>query len=151
MLDIGSWEFLLIVVIGLLVIGPRDLPGAIRTISGWVRRARELAREFQGGLEDIARDTEMDKVKREFESEFENAIDPGGFESAVDPDGELKQSLDLEDVWRDGGDAPAVEDTGRGTATATTAAATAGPATEAGTARSEIEDAGDGAARGASA
>ena len=141
MLDIGSWEFLLIVVIGLLVIGPRDLPGAIRTISGWVRRARELAREFQGGLEDIARDTEMDKVKREFESEFENAVGPGGFENAVDPDGELKQSLDLEDVWRDGGDAPSIKDTGRGM----------GTAAEAGAARSEIEDADDGAARGASA
>ncbi len=146
MLDIGSWEFLLIVVIGLLVIGPRDLPGAIRTISGWVRRARELAREFQGGLEDIARDTEMDKVKREFESEFENAVGPGGFENAVDPDGELKQSLDLEDVWRDGGDAPSIEDAGRATGKAA-----AGPAAEAGAARSEIEDAGDGAARGASA
>ena len=46
MLDIGSWEFLIIAIIALIVIGPKDLPGVVRTVSQWVRRAKDLAREF---------------------------------------------------------------------------------------------------------
>ena len=59
MLDIGSWEFMLIIVLGIVVIGPKELPGVIRAVGAWVRRAKELAREFQGGLEEIARETEI--------------------------------------------------------------------------------------------
>ena len=122
MLDIGSWEFLLIILVGVIIIGPKDLPGAIRTVAQWVRRAKDLAREFQGGLAEIARDTELDEVKREFES----GIDPTGmsdtikgeFKDAVDPSGELKQSFDFEDDWYsddddvvvDGDDVPSIED-----------------------------------------
>ena len=50
MFDIGGWEFLIVIVIAIIVIGPKDLPGAIRTVTGWIRRARELAREFQSGI-----------------------------------------------------------------------------------------------------
>ena len=56
MFDIGGWEFLLIAILGIIIIGPKELPGAIRTVSTFVRRARELARDFQSGLEDVARD-----------------------------------------------------------------------------------------------
>ena len=65
MLDIGSWEFLLIIMLGIVVIGPKELPGVVRSVGLWVRRAKELAREFQGGLEEIARETEIDKVKND--------------------------------------------------------------------------------------
>lgn len=91
MLDIGGWEFLLIVVLGIIVIGPKDLPGAIRTVMAFVRKAREMAREFQSGLEEIAHDTELKKladevtggaspsaIGEELRQEFENTIDPGG-------------------------------------------------------------------------
>jgi len=43
MLDIGGWEFLLIAILGIMIIGPKELPGAIRTVSMFVRRARERA------------------------------------------------------------------------------------------------------------
>ena len=63
MLDIGWTEMAFIAVIALIVIGPKDLPKAMRTVSKWVRKARSLAREFQSGLDDIARETELDEVK----------------------------------------------------------------------------------------
>ena len=62
MFDIGGWEFLLIAILGIIIIGPKELPGAIRTVSIFVRRARELARDFQSGLEDVAREAELDKL-----------------------------------------------------------------------------------------
>ena len=91
MLDIGSWEFLIVIVIALLVVGPKELPGLVRTVSQWVRRARELAREFQGGLEDIAREAELDKVKDSIQTE----LDPDGVVNTIKRDIEDE----IEDEW----------------------------------------------------
>ena len=91
MLDIGSWEFLIVIVIALIVVGPKELPGLVRTVSQWVRRARELAREFQGGLEDIAREAELDKVKDSIQTE----IDPDGVVNTIKRDIEDE----IEDEW----------------------------------------------------
>ena len=105
MLDIGSWEFLIVIVIALVVIGPKDLPALVRTVSQWIRRARSLAREFQSGLDDMAREAEVDKIAREFEAE----IDPGGFarsvkddiERSIDPGGDIRGAVDFrEDDFR---------------------------------------------------
>lgn len=91
MLDIGSWEFLIVIVIALIVVGPKELPGLIRTVSQWVRRARELAREFQGGLEDMAREAELDKVKDSLQTE----LDPDGVVNTIKRDIEDE----IEDEW----------------------------------------------------
>lgn len=98
MLDIGSWEFLLIIMLGIVVIGPKELPGVVRSVGLWVRRAKDLARDFQGGLEEIARETEIDKFKDNVESEFGD-VDLIGREisEAVDSDVELIQELEFEE------------------------------------------------------
>ena len=70
MLDIGSWELLLVIMLGIVVIGPKELPGVIRTVGLWVRRAKDQARVFQGGLAEIARETEIDKFKTDLESQL---------------------------------------------------------------------------------
>lgn len=115
MLDIGSWEFLIVIVIALVVIGPKDLPALVRTVSQWIRRARSLAREFQSGLDDMAREAEVDKIAREFEAE----IDPGGFarsvkddiERSIDPGGDIRGAVDFrEDVDDSGGPPPEAGD-----------------------------------------
>jgi len=100
MFDIGGWEFLVIVVLAIIVIGPKDLPGAIRSVTQWVRKARALARDFQSGLDEIARETELDKV----EQEIRQSIDADGLrdgarsigrdiESTVDPDNEIRDAF----------------------------------------------------------
>jgi len=103
MLDFGSWEFLIVIVVALVVIGPKDLPALIRNVSMWIRRAKDLARDFQSGLEDMARETELDKMTEDFKSE----IDPDGLMSSVkdeikdtiDPDGEVRGSDNFSDHW----------------------------------------------------
>jgi len=98
MLDIGSWEFLLVIMLGIVVIGPKELPGVIRSVGQWVRRAKDLAREFQGGLEEIGRETEFGKLKDDLESEFGDTNSIGqDFMGAVDPDGELAHEFDFDE------------------------------------------------------
>ena len=88
MLDIGGWEFLMIVVLGIIIIGPKELPGAIRTINMFVRKARGMARDFQSGLEEMAQEAELDKLKDQL------AGDTAGIErqieETIDPDGEIR-------------------------------------------------------------
>ncbi len=104
MFDIGGWEFLIIVIIALVVIGPKDLPATIRNVSGWVRKARELAREFQSGLSDIARETELDTVRDDIKQGLglDDGEDIGNriqreIEQSIDPDGAIRESIEADD------------------------------------------------------
>lgn len=97
MFDIGGWEFLLIIMLALLIIGPKDLPLAIRTITQWIRKARSLAQEFQYNLDDIATQAEIDKVKTDLvadtgfsdmKTELEESL-----RAEIDPQGDLDASI----------------------------------------------------------
>ena len=64
----------------------------LRTLGQWVSKARAMAREFQDGLEDMARETGLDEAKREIETA---TGDIGGMiEKSIDPDAELKGAFD---------------------------------------------------------
>jgi sec-independent protein translocase protein TatB len=86
MFDFAWSELALIAVVALVVIGPKDLPRVMRMVGTWVRKARAIAHEFQGSLEQMVRDSELDEVKNQvdkatrfdFEEEFKQTVDPGG-------------------------------------------------------------------------
>lgn len=88
MFDIGWPELMLVMGIALMVIGPKELPNAIRTVMSVVRKLRMTAREFQSSLDDIARESGMDDVKRQIEDiEY---YDPGeALKSIADSDKDL--------------------------------------------------------------
>lgn len=97
MFDIGGWEFLLIIMLALLIIGPKDLPLAIRTITQWIRKARSLAQEFQYNLDDIATQAEIDKVKTDLVadtgfSDMKTEIEES-LRAEIDPQGDLDASI----------------------------------------------------------
>jgi len=94
MFDIGWPELMLVMVIGLIVIGPKELPNAIRTVMSVVRKLRGAAREFQSSLDDIARESGLDDVKRQMDDlDF---YDPGeALKSIADSDSDL---LGLDDA-----------------------------------------------------
>ncbi|NQU71622.1 MAG: twin-arginine translocase subunit TatB [Rhodospirillales bacterium] len=101
MFDIGGWEFMLIVILGIVIIGPKELPGALRNITIWIRKARGLAREFQSGIDDIVQEAEFDKIRQD----VMDGADPTGsisgikdeMQQALDPDSEIEQSFSMED------------------------------------------------------
>lgn len=67
MFDIGWSEFLLIAVVALVAIGPKELPGVLRTFGQWVRKARKMAAEFQGQFQEVLREAEMADLKQSFD------------------------------------------------------------------------------------
>lgn len=68
MLDIGWSEILLIAVVAIVVIGPKDLPGALRALGAGVARVRRMAGEFQGQFNEALREANLQDVKRDLDS-----------------------------------------------------------------------------------
>lgn len=60
MLDIGAMELFVVAVLALVVVGPQELPKLLRTVGGFMRKARELAAEFRSGVEDLAAEVERE-------------------------------------------------------------------------------------------
>jgi len=63
MLDIGWQEILVIGVVALLVVGPKELPRLLRTVGQWAGRARSMAREFQRSMDEAAREADVAEFK----------------------------------------------------------------------------------------
>jgi sec-independent protein translocase protein TatB len=91
--DIGWSEMAVVLLVALVVIGPRDLPRVARTMGKWVAKGRSMAREFQSALEDMAREAELDKVKSEIEKAGRTDLGKT-IENTIDPTGELGQAFD---------------------------------------------------------
>lgn len=93
MFDIGWSEMLVIALVALVVLGPKELPGALKTFAYWMKQARKLAREFQSGIDDIVREAELDEAKKAIQSATSMNIGRE-IEKTVDPTGEIKQALE---------------------------------------------------------
>ena len=90
--DLGMSELLLIGVVALVVIGPKDLPKALRVAGFWVRKARTLSREFQSSVEQMIREAELDEMRQELKKATEIDLDKE-FRQTIDPTGSLAESL----------------------------------------------------------
>ena len=90
--DIGWPELLLIGAVALVVIGPKDLPRALRVAGYWVRKARTLSREFQSSIDQMIREAELDEVREELKKAAEFDIEKE-IRSTVDPTGELAEGV----------------------------------------------------------
>jgi sec-independent protein translocase protein TatB len=93
MFDIGWSEMALVLLVALIVIGPKDLPRVARTMGQWVGKGRAMARELQRALEDMAREAELDKVKSEIEKAGRTNVGKT-IEKTIDPSGELSKAFD---------------------------------------------------------
>ncbi len=65
MFDISWTEFLLIGIVALIVIGPKELPGVLRTLGQYTRKVRGMAAEFQGQFQEAMREAEMADLKKQ--------------------------------------------------------------------------------------
>lgn len=69
MFDIASTELLLVAVVALVVIGPKDLPKAMRLVGHWVGRARGVARHFRSGFDEMVRQAELEEMEKKWAAE----------------------------------------------------------------------------------
>jgi sec-independent protein translocase protein TatB len=86
MFDIGWSELVVIAVVALIAIGPKELPGVLRMVGQWMGKARKMAAEFQGQFQEAMREAEMADLKKSFDEVKEAAT---GFTS-----GNLMTSLE---------------------------------------------------------
>ncbi len=107
MFDIGWIEMAVIALIALVVIGPKELPNAMRTVAKWARKARSLAREFQSGVDDMIREADLDDARKAFDAT--KTFDIGKvLEDTVDPTGSLREEAEeLRDTAQSAGSSEA--------------------------------------------
>src|ERR687883_17099 len=65
MFGIDGSEFLVILIVALVVVGPKDLPKLMRTVGQWAGRARAMADQFKRSFDDMARQSELDELRAE--------------------------------------------------------------------------------------
>jgi len=97
MLDIGSGELIVIGVVALIAIGPKELPGVLRMVGQWVGKARRMAGEFQSQFHEALREAEMADLKKSFDevSEAARGASPASLltSTAKDLEDSLKDSV----------------------------------------------------------
>lgn len=74
MFGVDSTEFLVVAVVALLVIGPKDLPHVLRKVGHWVGRARGVARHFRSGIDTMIRESELDEMETRWREENERVM-----------------------------------------------------------------------------
>jgi sec-independent protein translocase protein TatB len=101
--QVGATELMLLAVVALIVVGPKDLPVLMRKIGQWVGKMRGLAAEFRSSFDELARQSELDELRKEVEAlrntrlpdpltnihstfdEVSAGLDPAGFRIAEEP------------------------------------------------------------------
>ena len=92
MFDFAWSEILLIGAVALIAIGPKDMPAAIRTVSSMVKKARRMAAEFQGHVDEMVREADLGDVKKAF-NDIRNFDLPSALEKHVDPDRSIRDTF----------------------------------------------------------
>ena len=90
MFDIGWSELLLIGIVALIVIGPKELPGALRTLGQWMAKLRRMASEFQGQFHEAMREAEMADLKKQVDDLTSDARSYTNF----DPIGDVRKEVE---------------------------------------------------------
>jgi sec-independent protein translocase protein TatB len=74
MFGVDSSEFLIVAVLALIFIGPKDLPKVMRTVGYWVGRMRGMARHFTSGIENMMREAELEEMEKKWREENERIL-----------------------------------------------------------------------------
>ena len=96
MFDIGWTEITVILVIAIIVIGPKDLPKVLRTVGQWVAKAKAMTRDFRSHVDEMIRETEIDEVKKQIDS-IDKFDANSALENTIDADGDIREAFDFDD------------------------------------------------------
>ena len=107
MLDFNLSEMAVVLVVALLVIGPKDLPKAMRVAGYWVGKARGVARQFRAGFDEMVREAELAEMEKKWKEENERimrdypptppaALPEPAADAAATPDGADQPAMTVE-------------------------------------------------------
>jgi len=91
MFDIGWSELVIVGIVALIVIGPKELPGVLRAAGQWIGRIRSMAADFQGQFQEAMREAEMADLKKQVDEIADSARD---LTSEFDPIGSIEENFD---------------------------------------------------------
>src|ERR1043166_2427016 len=89
MFGIDSPELLVIAIVALVVIGPKELPGMLRSWGKWMAQMRGMAAEFRGHVDEMVRQSELDEVKKQLTD-----ASPGADLQALDPTKQIRSHIE---------------------------------------------------------
>jgi sec-independent protein translocase protein TatB len=98
MFDIGGGELLVIAVVALIAIGPKELPGVLRMVGQWMGKARKMAAEFQGQFQEAMREAEMADLKKSFDEVKEAATGFAGGNVMTSLEKDVGSALRIDDI-----------------------------------------------------
>ncbi len=92
MFDFAWSELALIAVVAMIAIGPKDMPAAIRAVTGWIKKARRMAAEFQTHVDEMVREADLSEVRASI-NEIRNFDIRGEMEKTIDADGSIRATF----------------------------------------------------------
>jgi sec-independent protein translocase protein TatB len=98
MFDIGWSELVVIAVVALIAIGPKELPGVLRMVGQWMGKARKMASEFQGQFQEAMREAEMADLKKSFDEVKEAATGLAGGNIMTSLQKDVGDALKIDDI-----------------------------------------------------
>jgi sec-independent protein translocase protein TatB len=106
MFDVSSSEFLLVMVIALVVIGPKDLPKVLRFVGNWVGKARAVAAQFRSGIDDIVRQSELEELEKKWKAENDRIMAQTSEAVSIEHTNEPANETNQADINTSGDPAP---------------------------------------------
>src|SRR5688572_26358592 len=94
MFDLSWTEFLVIGVVALIAIGPKELPGVLRMVGQWMGKVRRMASEFQGQFQEAMREAEMADIKKQVDDLAGSAQSYTNFDPLADIDKSFETATD---------------------------------------------------------
>src|SRR3954469_11161521 len=98
MFDIGWSELVVIAVVALIAIGPKELPGVLRMVGQWMGKARRMASEFQGQFQEAMREAEMADLKKTFDEVKDAATGLGSDNIMTSLQKDVGEALKIENI-----------------------------------------------------
>ena len=74
MFDVGASELLMIVIVAVVVIGPKDMPMALRTAGRWIGKMRKMSNHFRAGIDAMVREAELEEMERKWREQNEEIM-----------------------------------------------------------------------------
>ena len=74
MFDIGAAELLVIVIVAVLIIGPKDMPKAMRTAGRWIGKVRRVSAHFRSGIDTMIREAELEEMEAKWKARNEEIM-----------------------------------------------------------------------------